>query len=109
MINCNFYYDFFSNINNIRYINLYNFKNDKIIGDTFYEDGNVHFVCQSKKIINSQNSYNCCNYNFDYDECNEQIISENSDTSDTSDTSNGNGISNGNYVIKSKKSSLDAL
>ena len=99
MINCYSYHGFFSNINNIRYINLFNFKNDIIIGDSFYGSGNIHFVCQSEQIINTQNSFNCCNYNFDYDECNDPIIP------DTSDSSNGEIISLINDVNKSNKSS----
>ena len=87
MINCINYNEIFSNINNIRYINLYNFKNDKTIGNIFNRDENFHFVCQSELIVNTQNSFNCCNYNFDIDECNDPIKIDTSDNSDSSDNS----------------------
>jgi surface protein len=104
MINCNSYSEFFSNINNIKYINLYNFQNDKIIGNIFKESVNSLFVCQSNEIIKNENSFNCCNYNFENNECNSEL-NANPNEPDTSDSSNGNSNSYSSYSSKSNKSS----
>jgi len=59
----------FSNINNIRYINLYNFKNDKIISSIFNLKDNIFFVCQRDYILINPNAYNCCNYYYGANDC----------------------------------------
>ena len=83
MKTCTSYDDIFSSIDNIKYINLYNFKNDKIISQIFNEAKNIFFVCQKDKIIINPNAYNCCDFNFETEECNsyqkysEEIIIDN--------------------------------
>ena len=72
MINCDYYNNIFTNISNIKYINLHNFKNDKIISEIF-EKGDNLFVCQKEKIIKNPRAYNCCNYIFEAHKCNEDI------------------------------------
>ena len=69
MINCFLYDEMFSNIDSIKFINLYNFKNDKIISKNFSKKADL-FVCQKNNIIINANIYNCCNYNFETNECN---------------------------------------
>ena len=70
MKTCTSYDDIFSSIDNIKYINLYNFKNDKIISQIFNEAKNIFFVCQKDNIIINPNAYNCCDFNFETEECN---------------------------------------
>ena len=76
MINCNSYSNIFSNVNNIIYINLYYFKNDKIISDTFNGNSNEFFVCQKNNIITNTKAYNCCDFNFEANQCKSNLISE---------------------------------
>lgn len=68
MINCISYNDMFSDISNIKYINLYNFDNDKSIENSFSNADNL-YICQKKKIIKNPRAYICCNFVFEYDEC----------------------------------------
>ena len=69
MINCNSYDNMFSDISNIRYINIYNLKNDKIIANTFNNMNNRIFVCQKEIIINNPQAYNCCDSNYKTYDC----------------------------------------
>ena len=69
MINCHSYNNIFSDINNIKYLNLYNFKNDKLISNIFNNTNNSIFICQKNKIINNQKAYNCCDSNLKNYEC----------------------------------------
>ena len=68
MVNCNSFASMFSFINNIKFINLYNFSNDKIISQIFNNSKGL-YVCQKNKIITKPNIYNCCDYNFETNEC----------------------------------------
>ena len=77
MNNCVLYDEMFSNISQIKFINLYNFKNDKIISKIFSKKYEL-FVCQKTNIIINPNTYNCCNYNFEKNECNDLSNSNNS-------------------------------
>ena len=52
------------------HINLYNFRNDKIISNIFAEIENNIFVCQTNYIITNIKVCNCCNFNFEKEECN---------------------------------------
>ena len=54
--------------NKIKFINLYNFKNDKIIAEIFKKKKNF-YVCQKELIITNPRAYNCCDYNFEIDDC----------------------------------------
>ena len=82
MINCYLYNYMFSNIDRIKYINLYNFKNDKIISNTFNQVDNIIFVCQKDNIIDNIKVYNCCNSNFEVYNCINFSISDNNNSSD---------------------------
>ena len=62
MINCDEYDNMFTNIDSIKYINIYNLKNDKIISQIFNEKDEI-FVCQKNNIIINHKAYNCCNCN----------------------------------------------
>ena len=64
MINCNSYENMFLDIRNIKYINLYYLKNDKIISKVFNNINNSIFVCQKDIIIDNSKAYNCCDSNF---------------------------------------------
>ena len=68
MNNTNSYIDMFSINNNIKYLNLYNFTNDKIIRKIFKKKKNFYY-CQKNLIITNQNGFNCCDYNFETDDC----------------------------------------
>ena len=68
LINCYLYDQMFSNYHEIRYVNLYGIKNDKIISETFNKINNL-FVCQKDKIITNAKAYICCNYNLETDDC----------------------------------------
>ena len=68
MIKCHSFHDMFSNIDNIRYIDIKNLKNDKIISLSFNKS-ELFYVCQSLIIINNSNAYNCCEYNITTDQC----------------------------------------
>ena len=78
MINCENYENIFSNILNIRYINLYNFQNEKIISQIFNEIDNL-FVCQKINNITNLNGHICCNYNFETNKCNSVFIEDTSE------------------------------
>ena len=69
MSNCVFYSDMFSNISNIIYIDLFNLKNDKMISEVFKYTNNLIFICQSEEIIKNKKALNCCEFNFDINEC----------------------------------------
>ena len=58
MANCYSYYKVFPENNNIKYLNVYNFKNDKIIFDNFNDKEDI-IVYQKDKIITNPNIYNC--------------------------------------------------
>ena len=96
MINCNSYDNMFSNINNISYINLYNFKNDKIISKIFNDTETMIYVCQKHNpIIKNPKTFECCSYNFTISVCNvdDDINKSDSDKPDTSDISDKKNIS----------------
>ena len=68
MQKCENFNNMFSNVDNIKFINLYNFKNDRTFNKIFEKVNNI-FVCQKEKIITNPRAYNCCDYNFETDEC----------------------------------------
>ena len=111
MINCYSYDNIFSNINSIKYIDLKNFQNDKILSNIFNGAINKFYVCQEEPIISNPNAYNCCTYNFTTNECN-LIKNSNEPNSSTSSTDtdnienpNSNTYSYSSPGGKSKKSS----
>jgi len=67
MDNCDSYSNMFSNISNIKYLNLYNLTKDKIFANIFNETDNL-YACQKENIL--PNAYNCCDYNYEAGECN---------------------------------------
>ena len=74
MINCNEYRDMFTNDYDIRYINIFNVKIDKILSNYFsiYVDQlDELYVCQANEILKNLNIYNCCDFNFETNECNQ--------------------------------------
>ena len=73
MNKCNSSDDMFSNISNIRYINIKNLINDKNISNTFNQKNNLFYVCESLTILDNENAYKCCEYNMTTDECDELI------------------------------------
>ena len=68
MINCEIYYNMFSNIDNIIYLNIFNLKNDKVISEIFNARDRF-YVCQKDKILTNPNIFNCCDYNSKPDKC----------------------------------------
>ena len=68
----------FSGIRSIKYINLYQFKNDKIISRIFNSINNNIFICQKYNIISNPNIYNCCNSDFEPYDCISSSIEINS-------------------------------
>ena len=80
MINCNEYNNMFSDMSNIKYINLKNIKNDndKIISQFFYSKDGL-YVCQSETILTNPNIYNCCDYNYQSNKCNLNTDSDSSE------------------------------
>ena len=73
MINYNQYSNMLSNDNDIRYINLFNVKIDKILSNYFNdktEELDELYVCQSNEILNSSNIHNCCDFYFETNKCN---------------------------------------
>ena len=77
MIKCNSY-DRFLDISSIKYINLYYFKNDKILSYYFDNINTSIFICQADKIINNPLAHNCCDSNFKTYDC----ISSNNEIND---------------------------
>ena len=69
MANTTSYGNMISANNNIKFINLYDFKNDKIISKIFKKK-NYFYVCQKELIITNYKALNCCDYNYETDECN---------------------------------------
>ena len=64
----------FSDVKNIKYIDLSNFQNDKIISSIFNNATlDLLYVCQDETIITNQNANNCCTYNFTNDVCESEI------------------------------------
>ena len=55
-------------------IDIYNLKNDKIISNLFNKKENFFYVCQTDKIITNSKAYNCCNYDFNSNQCNSENI-----------------------------------
>ena len=115
MKTCTSYDDIFSSIDNIKYINLYNFKNDKIISQIFNEAKNIFFVCQKDNIIINPNAYNCCDFNFETEECNSYQIStylnkEDSPSNSTNSTidmnTQGNNTNSPEIIKKSSSSKI---
>ena len=78
MINCDSYENMFSDIRSIKYFNLYQFKNDKIISRIFNSINNNIFICQKYNIISNPNIYNCCNSDFEPYDCISSSIEINS-------------------------------
>ena len=68
MIECDFFNDMFFNIDNISYINIKNLQNDKIINNSFNQE-KLFYVCESIFIIQNKYAYNCCDYNFETNQC----------------------------------------
>ena len=68
LTNCDSNDDLFSNITSIKYINIYNITDNKIISKEF-ENVNDLFVCQLENIIINEKVYNCCDYDIEVDEC----------------------------------------
>ena len=69
--------DIFSDISNIRYINIKNLDNDKTISNTFNNKIDLFYVCESLTIIDNISAYNCSEYNMtikQYDEILPTII-----------------------------------
>ena len=65
-----FYDDMLTNISIIRYINLYNTKNDKSIRTSFNEINNIFIFYQKDNIIINQKVYQICyNFNIETDMC----------------------------------------
>ena len=95
MSNCISYNDMFSNNNNIKYINIYNFKNDKIISKTFNNINNSIFICQKDKIIVNPKAYNCCDFNLKAYDC----ISSNNITDIPINTDYLNNVNNSNSIM----------
>jgi hypothetical protein len=93
---CYSYNNFFSNISSIKYINLYNFTNDRIISNIFNDEDNHLYVCQKEKIINNPNVYNCCNSNFKAYECNPQVLPSTAQSDNNNPDSNNNDSSDSN-------------
>ena len=97
MINCNSFDIKIDSIGSLKYINLYQFKNDKIISKIFNKTKSHIFVCQKSKIINNPNIYNCCNSNFEPYDCipsSSEIISSISENIKISDSDNSNNENN---------------
>ena len=69
MSKCENYNNMFSSTNEIKFINLFNLANDKTISQVFRKTKNLIFICQSEEIIKNPKAYNCCDYNFELDEC----------------------------------------
>ena len=69
MINCNSFYKMFLDISNIKYINIYYLKNDKIISHTFNNVNYTVFICRKDIIIDNPKVYNCCDSNFKTYDC----------------------------------------
>jgi hypothetical protein len=90
MANCYSYEDMFSEINSLKYINLYSFKNDRIISSIFNDINSTIFVCQKNKIIINSKAYNCCDSNLEPYNCissnSENTIPSNNDESNNSET-----------------------
>ena len=80
-----YYENMFYNVTNIKYINLYNCKNCENLSEVFRQT-NKFFVCQKDIIINNSNAYNCCDYNFENDECNHDSDETDSDDIDSDKT-----------------------
>ncbi len=69
MSKCENYINMFSSTNSIKFINLFNLANDKTISQVFNKTKTLIFICQSEEIIKNSKAYNCCDYNFELDEC----------------------------------------
>ena len=69
MEKCEFYDNMFSSINTIKFINLFYLNNDKTISQVFRKTKKIIFICQSEEIITNPKAYNCCEFNFNLDEC----------------------------------------
>jgi len=69
MFNATSYDDMISPNNKIKFLNLYEFKNDKIMSEVF-KNKKDFFICQKEFIITNPHAFNCCDYNFETDDCN---------------------------------------
>ena len=72
MKNCNNFENMFSDISTIKYLNLFKFKNDKIISTLFKEAKDI-IICQSEKIVTSPSAIYCCGYDFKNNICLEPV------------------------------------
>jgi len=68
MFNATSYDDIISPNNKIKFLNLYQFKNDKIMREIFKQKKDF-FICQKEFIITNPHAFNCCDYNFEADDC----------------------------------------
>ena len=111
MINCNSFDDIFSNINTLKFIDLSNFKNDKIISSIFNNGSiNILYVCQEDEIIiTNPNSRNCCTFNFTTNDCDLSSNIKDPEEPDTSDTGGGGGGGGGNGGNKSSGISIGVI
>ena len=69
MEKCEYYSNAFSSKDKIIFINLFRVKYDKIASEEFRKTNNIIFICQSENIIKNQKAINCCEFNFEYNIC----------------------------------------
>ena len=69
MEKCEYYSNAFSNKNKIVFINVFNVKYDKIASKEFRKTNDIIFICQSEDIIKNKKAINCCEFNFEYNIC----------------------------------------
>jgi hypothetical protein len=67
-IKCDLYNNMFSYYTNLKYIDLKNLKNDKILTGNF-NNTKLFYVCQSMNLIRNSYAINCCVYDIENDEC----------------------------------------
>jgi len=65
---CDSYNNMFSNYVNLKYIDIKNLKNDKIIQNSF-KNNKSFYVCQSMDLIRNSFAFNCCVYDIENNEC----------------------------------------
>ena len=64
-----YYSNAFSDKDKIIFINVFNVKYDKIASKEFRKTKNIIFICQSEDIIKNKKAINCCDFNFEYNIC----------------------------------------
>ena len=74
MSNCNSYSNMFSSNNNLKFINLYNINDNNNILSNIFNGVSSLYVCTKSNNIISPNIYNCCDYNYESNECNNKIV-----------------------------------